>query len=51
MRVALFGGTGYVGSHLVDALLQAGMKPVLLVRPGTKRGCATVWCARWSAET
>lgn len=34
MRVALFGGTGYVGSHLVDALLQAGMKPVLLVRPG-----------------
>ncbi len=34
MRVALFGGTGYVGSHLVDALLQAGMKPILLVRPG-----------------
>jgi NADH dehydrogenase len=34
MRVAIFGGTGYVGSHLVDALSQAGMHPVLLVRPG-----------------
>jgi len=34
MRVALFGGTGFVGSYLVDALLQAGMKPVLLVRHG-----------------
>ena len=34
MRVALFGGTGFVGSYLVDRLLQAGMKPVLLVRPG-----------------
>jgi len=34
MRVALFGGTGYVGSYIVDALLQAGMQPVLLVRPG-----------------
>jgi NADH dehydrogenase len=34
MRVALFGGTGYVGSYLVDELLQAGMQPVVLVRPG-----------------
>ena len=34
MRVAIFGGTGYVGSYLVDALLQAGMRPVVLVRPG-----------------
>jgi len=34
MRVALFGGTGFVGSYLVDRLLQAGMQPVLLVRPG-----------------
>lgn len=34
MRVALFGGTGFVGSYLVDALLQGGMKPVVLVRPG-----------------
>ena len=34
MRVALFGGTGFVGSYLIDALLQAGMQPVVLVRPG-----------------
>lgn len=34
MRVALFGGTGYVGSYLIDAMLQAGMLPVVLARPG-----------------
>lgn len=36
MRVALFGGTGFVGSYLVDALLNAGLQPVLLVRPGSE---------------
>lgn len=34
MRVALFGGTGFVGSYLVDALIDAGATPVVLVRPG-----------------
>ena len=34
MRVALFGGTGFVGSYLVDALTEAGATPVVLVRPG-----------------
>ena len=34
MRVALFGGTGYVGSYVIDALLQAGMQPAVLARPG-----------------
>lgn len=34
MRVAVFGGTGFVGSHIVDALVEHGMHPVLLVRPG-----------------
>lgn len=34
MRVAIFGGTGFVGSYLVDALVKAGQQPVLLVRPG-----------------
>ena len=34
MRVALFGGTGFVGSYLVDALIDAGMHPVVLVRSG-----------------
>ena len=36
MRIALFGGTGYVGSYLVDALIRAGMRPVLLVRRGSE---------------
>ena len=34
MRVALFGGTGFVGSYLADALVDAGMHPVVLVRSG-----------------
>ncbi|MDH4030877.1 MAG: NAD(P)H-binding protein [Chromatiales bacterium] len=36
MRVALFGGTGFVGSYLVDALVAAGHDPALLVRPGSE---------------
>ena len=36
MRIALFGGTGFVGSYLVDALLEAGMHPVMMVRPGSR---------------
>jgi len=36
MRIALFGGTGFVGSYLVDALVAAAMEPVLLVRPGSE---------------
>lgn len=36
MRVALFGGTGFVGSYLTDALVNAGMTPVVLVRPGSE---------------
>jgi NADH dehydrogenase len=36
MRVALIGGTGFVGSYLVDQLVQAGHQPVVLVRPGSE---------------
>ena len=36
MRVALIGGTGFVGAYLVDALLDAGHEPSLLVRPGSE---------------
>jgi len=36
MRVALIGGTGFVGHHLVKQLLQQGHTPVLLVRPGSE---------------
>ena len=32
MQVALFGGTGFVGSYLVEALIAAGHTPSLLVR-------------------
>ena len=36
MIIALLGGTGYVGSHLVDALLDNRHTPRLLVRPGSE---------------
>ena len=36
MIIALLGGTGYVGSHLVDALLHNRHTPRLLVRSGSK---------------
>jgi len=36
MRIALFGGTGFVGSYLVDALIAAGHELSLLVRPGSE---------------
>jgi len=35
MRVAIFGGTGFVGSYLVDAIADAGMHLNLLVREGS----------------
>lgn len=36
MRVALFGGTGFVGGYLTEALLEQGHEPALLVRPGSE---------------
>jgi len=36
MRVALIGGTGFVGGYLVDALLEAGHDVSLLVRRGSE---------------
>jgi len=36
MKVALYGGTGFVGSYLVDALVAHGHTPRLLVRPGSE---------------
>ncbi len=35
-RVGLFGGTGFVGSYLVDALLANNLQPALLVREGSE---------------
>lgn len=37
MRVAVFGGTGFVGGYLIDALVAAGHKPSVLLRPGSER--------------
>ena len=36
MRVAVIGGTGFVGGYLVEALIEAGHRPSLLVRPGSE---------------
>lgn len=36
MKVALIGGTGFVGSYLVDELVSQGHRPRLLVRPGSE---------------
>ena len=36
MKVTVFGGTGYVGSYLIDELLDKGHHPVLLVRPESR---------------
>jgi uncharacterized protein YbjT (DUF2867 family) len=35
MDIALFGGTGFVGGYLVDALASAGYRPSVLVRDGS----------------
>ncbi len=36
MRVAIIGGTGFVGAYLTRALLEAGHEVSLLVRPGSE---------------
>ena len=36
MKVAVIGATGFVGGYLVDALLAAGHRPSVLVRPGSE---------------
>jgi len=36
MKVAIIGGTGFVGGYVTDALLKAGHSPSLLVRAGSE---------------
>jgi NADH dehydrogenase len=36
MKVALFGGTGFVGSYLIEAMLDRGHEPHLLIRQGSE---------------
>ena len=46
MKVALIGGTGFVGGYLVDALLAAGHAVSLLVRPGSETKVASADACR-----
>ena len=36
MKVALFGGTGFVGSYIIDNLILEGHEPIVLVREGSE---------------
>lgn len=36
MRVALIGGTGFIGGYIIDRLLDAGHEPAVLVRAGSE---------------
>ena len=36
MKISIIGGTGFVGSYIIDALLAAGHTPRVLVRPGSE---------------
>ena len=36
MKVTIFGGSGYVGSYLIDELLEKGHHPVLLILPESR---------------
>lgn len=46
MKVLLTGGTGFVGSHVAPALLDAGMEVVALVRPGSENKISRDLAAR-----
>ena len=37
MKVAVFGGTGFVGSYIVDELLNSGYDINILVRDGSEK--------------
>lgn len=37
MKIAIFGGTGFIGSYICDALIESGRTPRLLVRSGSER--------------
>ncbi len=46
MRVAIIGGTGFVGSYLIDALLANGHRVTALVRPGSEGKLQPSDCVR-----
>ena len=37
MKVALLGGTGFVGSYIIKELVSKGYTPKVLVRPGSEK--------------
>ena len=37
MNVFITGATGFVGSHVLTALKEAGHRPLALVRPGSEK--------------
>ena len=41
MKVALFGGTGFVGSYIADKLIEGGHVPRILVREGAHQKVRT----------
>ena len=42
MKVAVFGGTGFVGSYIVDELLNSGYDINILVRDGSEKKIANI---------
>ena len=36
MKVAIIGGTGYVGSYIIDELISNNITPKVLVRKGSE---------------
>ena len=47
MKVAIFGGTGFVGSYIVDKLISEAFIPKLLIRKGSESkipsGCEIIF--------
>ena len=50
MKVSIIGGTGFVGSYIVEALLSNGHVPRLLVRAGSEKKLAVVPTALAACE-
>ena len=51
MKVAVFGGTGYVGSYLIDGLIEHDHQPAVLVRPAARRSFVSPSDAGWCRGT